>query len=203
MPLTPYSVHDLAEAVLGCVCAALDAAVADGVEGALGCPCRACVIPGVVAWDGCDALEGCGGQAGGPPGQLTVSVRQIHPSTLDRFPAMDTSVQGVRGCTPPPLTAAELIITLLRCAPVMDEDGCPPTCEELTAAARAVHVDMATVYSALWCCLPGLGPGRRPLRFVMGAQTVIGPQGGCVGLEQRVTVALPGCGRCPGEDGTS
>lgn len=202
MPLTPYSVHDLAEAVLGCVCAALDAAVEDGVEGALGCPCRACVIPGAVAWDGCDALEGCGGGPGAP-GQLTVSVARIYPAG-DRFPAMDTTVQGVRGCVPPQLTAAELVITLLRCAPVMGEDGCPPSCEELAEAARAVHVDAATVYSALWCCLPSLGPNpRRPRRFVVGAQQIIGPQGGCVGLEQRVTVALPGCGRCPGEDGSS
>ncbi|MDN3056845.1 hypothetical protein PH213_20285 [Streptomyces sp. SRF1] len=199
MPLTPHSVHDLAEAVLGCVCVALDTAAADGVEGALGCPCRACVIPGAVAWDGCDAIEGCGGD-GGAPGQLTVSVARIYPAGQN-FPAEDRTVQGVRGCTPPPLTAAELIITLLRCAPVVDEGGCPPSCEELTEAARAVHVDAATVYSALWCCLPGLGPNpRRPRRFTVGGQRIIGPEGGCVGLEQRVTVALPGCGTCPGED---
>ncbi|WP_413808112.1 hypothetical protein [Streptomyces sp. OE57] len=199
MPLTPYSVHDLAEAVLGCVCAALDA-VAEDVPGQPGCPCRACVVPGVVAWDGCGP-EDCG--PGGEPGQLTVSASRLFPAGQN-FPAEDRTVQGVRGCQVAPFTALELVITLLRCAPVMDEGGCPPTCEEQTEAARVLHVDMSTVYSALWCCLPELGPNpRRPYRFVMGAQRVIGPEGGCVGLEQRVTVALPGCGKCPGEDGTS
>ncbi|MGW9410306.1 hypothetical protein [Streptomyces diastaticus] len=198
MPLPPLAVHDLAEAVLGCVCAALDAAVADGVDGAAGCPCRACVVPGTPAWDECDALDGC---AGGPPGQLTVNVARIFPSSPDRFPAQDVSVQGVRGCTPPHITAVELVVTLLRCVPTVDETGCAPTCEELNEAAQAIHVDAATVYSALWCCLPGLSPNpRRPRRFVLGAQTIIGPQGGCAGLEQRVTVALPGCGQCPGEE---
>lgn len=199
MPLTPYSVHDLAEAVLGCVCAALDAA-AETVPGQPGCPCRTCVIPGVVAWDGCGP-EDCAPD--GEPGQLTVSVARIYPAGQN-FPAEDRTVQGVRGCMLPPLTAAELIITLLRCAPVQDEDACPPTCEEQTEAARILHVDASTVYSALWCCLPGLGPNpRRPPRFVIGAQRIVGPDGGCVGVEQRVTVALPGCGKCPGEDGTS
>ncbi|MCC9686860.1 hypothetical protein [Streptomyces sp. MNU103] len=199
MPLLPSSIHDLAEGVLGCVCAALDAAAADGVDGALGCPCRACVVPGLPAWDGCDVLDG--GCEGGPHGQLTVNVRQVFPSSPDRFPALDTSVQGVRGCAPPHATGVELVVTLLRCAPVMDESGCPPSCEELTEAARAVHVDAATVYSALYCCLPGLSPNpRRPRRFVLGPLQIVGPAGGCVGLEQRVTVALPGCARCPGEE---
>ncbi|MFU0240457.1 hypothetical protein ACKI1J_32550 [Streptomyces scabiei] len=199
MPLTPYSVHDLAEAVLGCVCAALDAA-AETVPGQPGCPCRTCVVPGVVAWDGCGP-EDCAPD--GEPGQLTVSVARIYPAGQN-FPAEDRTVQGVRGCMLPPLTAAELIITLLRCAPVQDEEGCPPPCEEQTEAARILHVDASTVYSALWCCLPGLGLNpRRPPRFVIGAQRIVGPDGGCVGVEQRVTVALPGCGKCPGEDGTS
>jgi hypothetical protein len=199
MPLTPYAVHDLAEAVLGCVCAALDAR-AEEVEGQPGCPCHACVVPGVVAWDGCGA-EDCGD--GGEPGQLTVSVARLYPAGQE-FPREDTTVQGVRGCMAAPYTAVELVVTLLRCAPVIDEGGCPPSCEEQTEAARVLHVDASTVLSALWCCLPTLGPNpRRPRRFVMGVQRVLGPQGGCVGLEQRVTVALPGCGKCPGEDGTS
>ncbi|MEI5526812.1 hypothetical protein WB388_40150 [Streptomyces brasiliscabiei] len=199
MPLTPYSVHDMAEAVLGCVCAALDA-TAETVPGQPGCPCRTCVVPGAVAWDGCGP-EDCAPD--GEPGQLTVSVARIYPAGQN-FPAEDRTVQGVRGCMLPPLTAAELIVTLLRCAPVQDEDACPPTCEEQTEAARILHVDASTLYSALWCCLPGLGPNpRRPPRFVIGAQRIVGPDGGCVGVEQRVTVALPGCGKCPGEDGTS
>lgn len=48
----------------------------------------------------------------------------------------------------------------------------------------------------LLCCLPQTGGGRRGPEFVIGAQRIIGPEGLCVGIEQRVTVALPGWGRC-------
>lgn len=193
MPLGPLTLHTLAQTVLGCVCAALDQAAAE-VEGQPGCPtCRRCVVPGAVAFDEC--LDPCGGDEGG---QLTVSVPRMWPTS--HFPATDTQVRGVKGCTPPPTTAAELVVTLLRCAPMPDERGCPPSCEELEAAARIVHVDQVTVYNALLCCLPATG-GRRGRRFVLGASRIVGPEGGCVGVEQRVTVALPGCATCPDEEG--
>lgn len=194
MALTGTAVHDLALSVLGCVCQALDVAAAAD-EAQPGCPdCRACVVPGAVAWDSCD--DPCGPEAGG---QLSVSVVRLYSATLDGFPSEARPVYGVRGCVPPPITAVELAVTLLRCAPSFTENGCPPSCEELERAARVLHVDMVTVANALLCCLPSVDPSRpRGLRFVLGQQKTIGPQGGCVGLEQRVTVALSGCG-CPEE----
>ncbi|MCL7377014.1 hypothetical protein [Streptomyces sp. 35G-GA-8] len=122
---------------------------------------------------------------------------RIYGSSDAEFPSESRVVQGVRACTAPPVTALELVVTLLRCAPTFTEVGCPPTCDELTRASQVLHVDMVTVYYALLCCLPGTQQSRRGRRFVMGVQKVIGPEGGCVGLEQRVTVALPGCGKCP------
>ncbi|MEV5085633.1 hypothetical protein AB0K74_45340 [Streptomyces sp. NPDC056159] len=56
------------------------------------------------------------------------------------------------------------------------------------------------VYNALMCCLPQTGARGR--RFVMGQGKILGPQGGCVGVEQRLTVVLPGCAPCPGGDGS-
>ncbi|MFJ5890273.1 hypothetical protein [Streptomyces californicus] len=197
MALTPLMIHDLATSVLACVCLALDTA-AGTVEGQPGCPaCRACVVPGAVAWDSCD--DPCDSKGGG--GQLTVSVARIFSSSDAEFPSESRIVQGVRGCGPPPMLALELVVTLLRCAPTFSEDGCPPTCEELEAAAQVLHVDMVTVYNALLCCLPGTEQRRRGRRFVLGVQRTLGPEGGCVGLEQRATVALPGCAPCP--DGES
>lgn len=186
MALSALSVHTIAEEVLACVCEAL-AATAGQVDGYPGCPCRVCVVPGAPAWDSCTDCDG------GPGGQLTVHVARIYPSR--NFPAPEQGLMGVKGCQVPPVTAAELVVTLLRCVPGVHEDGCPPTCEELAEAARIVHIDVATVFSALMCCLPGTG--RRGRRFVMGEQRIIGPQGHCAGVEQRVTVALPGCGTCP------
>lgn len=194
MPLTPLSVQDLTDAVLGCVCAALQA-TAQEIDGQPGCPCRACVVPGAVAWDSCD--DPCGGK-NADGGQLTVNMLRMYPTSP--FPTEDRSVQGARNCPTPTTTAVELAVTLLRCAPTVDEQGCPPTCEELAEAARIVHVDAVTVLNALYCCLPGTGRGRRGRKFVMGQQRTIGPAGGCVGIEQRVTVAMPRCAPCPGEE---
>lgn len=189
MALTSLAIRDLTEAVLGCVCAAL-ARAAQEVDGQPGCPCRACVVPGQPAWDSCD--DPCGQDPVG--GQLSVSVARIYGSSDSEFPAEGRVVQGVRNCTPPPVTAVELVITLLRCAPTLDETGCPPSCDELSRASQVLDVDMVTVFNALLCCLPGTSTARRGRKFVMGVQRVLGPEGGCVGLEQRVTVALPGCG---------
>lgn len=194
MALTPLAIHDLAETVLACVCMALDDVAAE-VEGQPGCPCRACVVPGTPAWDDCS--DPCSGDDG-PGGQLTVNFARIYGTS--RFPQEEIdNVQGTRGCQPPATMAAEMVVTLLRCVPTVNENGCPPTCEELSAAARVTHVDAATVYNALMCCLPKTG-GRRGRRFLMGQQKIIGPQGGCVGIEQRVIVALPGCAPCPDDD---
>ncbi|WNI20284.1 hypothetical protein [Actinacidiphila sp. ITFR-21] len=192
MAVSPLAVHTMAETVLGCVCAMLDQTAAE-VEGQPGCPCRACVVPGPPAWDGC--ADPCG-PAESVGGQLTVHVARIYPSSS--FPAEDRTVLGTRGCLVP-ATAVELVITLLRCVPTIDEHGCPPTCEELAAAAQIVHVDTASVYNALLCCLPSTGTRRRGPQFLMGAHRVLESQGGCGGIEQRVTVALPGCG-CPAEE---
>lgn len=200
MALTPLAVHDLTEAVLGCVCAALQT-TAEEVPGQPGCPERACVVPGTVAWDWCDDPCGTGSNVDAC-GQLSVNVVRVWPATA-RFPDEDRTVQGFRGCLPPPVTAVEIAVTLLRCAPTIDEEGCPPSCEELDAAARVTHVDAVTVYNALYCCLPGTSTRRRGRQFVMGQQRLIGPQGGCVGVEQRVTIAIPGCAPCPDEGGKS
>ncbi|MCX5326278.1 hypothetical protein [Streptomyces sp. NBC_00120] len=193
MPLRPLDLHELTESVLGCVCAALQA-TADQVDGQPGCPCRTCVVPGAVAWDSCDAP--CGGE--GTSGQLSVNILRMWPA--NPFPTEDRTVMGARNCMPPPTTAAELAVTVLRCAPTPDEQGYPPSCEELDTAARIAHVDAVTVYNALYCCLPGTSTRRRGRQFVVGQSRLVGPEGGCVGIEQRVTVALPGCAPCPAEE---
>src|SRR5690606_34978059 len=188
MALRPTAVHDIAQDILGCVCAAMTDAAAE-VDDYPGCPCRHCVVPGTPAWDSCE--DPCTGEVGG---QLTVNLARMWPSS--DFPREDRRVLGLRGRPPAPPTAVELVVTVLRCAPYPDAGGCPPSCEELEAAARTVHIDAAVVHNALLCCLPHTAPGRRGRRFVLEPARTIGPQGGCVGIEQRVTVALPGCG-CP------
>lgn len=193
MAVTQLSVYELAEEILSCVCTALDVA-AGKVEDQPGCPCRACLVPGVVAWDDCS--DPCGDQSG-EGGQLTVSFSKFW--STNRFPEDDLQLTGPGpGCAAPLTAAAEFVVTLLRCVPGPDEGGCPPTCEEQATAARVMMIDAATVYNALECCLPNDGT-RRGRKWVMGGSVMVGPQGGCAGIEQRVSVALRRCG-CPEED---
>ncbi|MFF2612377.1 hypothetical protein [Kitasatospora sp. NPDC058046] len=193
MAMNPLGAHELAETLLGCVCAELEETAA-AVDGQPGCPCRACVVPGPPAWDGCN--DPCSSDAAG--GQLTVHVARLLATSA--FPSEDRALQGARNCAPPTV-AVELVITLLRCAPVMDERGCPPACDELSAAARTVNIDIATIHNAVLCCLPtATGGGRRGPQFYLGPGRLLEPEGGCMGVEQRVTVALPTCG-CPTEEG--
>lgn len=191
MAVRLLAVHELAEAVLGCVCAALEDA-AGTVDGHPGCPCRACVVPGPPAWDGCN--DPCSGDKVG--GQLTVHVARTFATSA--FPAEERAVQGARNCLPPTM-AAELVVTLLRCAPAMDSGGCPPSCEELGAAAQVVNVDLAVIVNALLCCLPTTGPRRRGPQFYLSGGRVLEEQGGCMGVEQKVIVALSSCA-CPTEE---
>jgi len=192
MALTLEGVNELAEAVLACVCVTLDA-TAEEVPGQPGCPCRACVVPGTPAWDSCE--DPCG-EEGGTGGQLTVHVARIFPTT--EFPSETREVLGQKSCSPARI-AVELVITLLRCVPVADPDtGCPPTCEEETAAARVIQIDAASVLNALLCCVPSIGNRHKGPLYVIGAQKTLEPQGGCGGIEQRVMVALPSC-KCPEE----
>ncbi|GAA4567020.1 hypothetical protein [Planotetraspora kaengkrachanensis] len=156
--------------LLACVCHALEV-TAEEVEGQPGCPYRSCVVAGAVAWDGCS--DPCSNDAAG--GQLTVSVARMYPSST--FPTKDQTVRGLRGCPQVSTTAAELVVTPLRCAPTVDERGCPPSCEEFEAAARVPRVDAVTVYNAVLCCLPTTA-GRRGRQFVMGQQRFLGPEGG-------------------------
>lgn len=195
MALSPTAVHDAATDLLNCVCQALDRLPVD-VPGLAGCPCRSCVVPGQVAADGCDGS--CPPVAGEYPGQLSVNVTRLYSSDRSAFPREVATVRDLRECAPPPVTVLELAVTLFRCTPLPDDQGCPPSCEELTAAARQLHADLLAVQAAVLCCFAGTDPvQRRGRRYVLGQSRTMGPQGGCVGLEQLVRVALDDCITCP------
>lgn len=205
MALNLLSIHQAAQSLLDCVCAALDAAP-ETVPGLAGCPCRVGVVAGAVAADGCDG--GCDIQPGQFPGQLTVSTRRIFATDSNTFPretglGSDRTTGGVRDrslCRLPQLTAVELLVTLFRCAPGPTEEGCPPSMAELDASALQFHADMLAVQQGVLCCFPAteIDVRRNGRRFVMGSTTTIGPQGGCVGFQTMVTVALDGQLPAPG-----
>ncbi|MEU7323428.1 hypothetical protein ABZ682_23180 [Streptomyces griseoviridis] len=190
--MSPLVIHETAENILACVCAELTLTAAK-VDDHPGCPCRSCVVPGKPAWDDCggDCLS-----SGEAAGQLTVNF--VGLVATSHFPTETRDVLGSKNCQPI-RPAAEFLISLLRCAPGPSNDGCPPSCEDLADAARILAVDATAVWNALLCCFPSTRDARRGQTFVLGPQRAVGPEGDCVGIEQRITVAMPSC-RCAGEE---
>jgi hypothetical protein len=166
--VTPDLLGLLATELLDCACNALEATTC-------GCPCHAFVSVGVVAFDHC-----C------DEGQLWVGIDRIY--AYGQFPAP----AGVTTCAPP--LAADLTIGILRCAPTMNDQGEPPSVEALSRSATQIYEDAYAVINGVMCCL---APHARARPFVIGNQRSLGPAGGCVGSELKLTVALtdppPGC----------
>lgn len=170
---TPLTSWETAEAVLACAAAGVDHTGTLELQ-------RVYVAPGEVAWDVC-----CG--------QLTVSEVRRYPSTI--FPL--DQVDFTQECGANYLTVA-LLVALLRCAPTSKREGAPPTTTELQACAQQLNKDMGDLRHAVQCCLVGLADSWRLTAWELGAQEVVGPQGGCIGTTLAVYLGFPnGCG-CAG-----
>jgi hypothetical protein len=166
-PVNP-PLYDAAAAVLACAAAALANTPA-------GPPTRACVVPGVLAFDACEC------------GLLAVEMGRLYPSRT--FPADASQDPALLNC-PTPYEAADLTVTVLRCAPMPDGSGAAPSCDRLHAAAGDWWADVAALRAALACCLPQLVDDQVVLGFVLRPAQPVGPQGGCIGWAQPITVAL-------------
>ena len=160
--LTPDLIHATLQEILDCACAALDA------ESECRCPCRACVVAGPPVWDDC-----C-------EGQLTVHLERLYMH--DNFPA---ALRDPVFCNSE--LAGDVVVTLLRCAPTVKDDGMAPSCPELSESARKIYQEMYILYTAIVCCL---AKARRQRKFVIGDAKIVGPEGGCVGVEIRLTIEL-------------
>lgn len=190
MTLSMLSVHEVAEALLTCVCEALDR-IPEQMAGLHGCPCRTGVVAGAPAADGCDGS--CSAAADEYPGQLTVHVARTYVAELPRYTNLQAVLLEGTNCGPNALTVVDLLVTLWRCSPGPTDEGCPPAMAELEATALQQHVDMMAVTQAVTCCFPATDTTRRRgRRYSLGVSTALGPQGGCVGFQTTVTVALDG-----------
>lgn len=197
MALNILAVNQAAQNLLDCICSTMNQ-IPSEAPGLMGCPCRVAVVPGqLVAADACG--DECTEPAPGEfPGQLTVNVVRIFSSDRQNFPREVQTVRSLKQCLMPPVTAVELAVTVFRCAPGPTDGVCPPSVEDLAASALQQHADMLAVQAGILCCFAATDSnafdGRR---YVMGQSTAIGPQGLCVGFEQRVTVDLGDCIACP------
>jgi hypothetical protein len=149
------------------VVAAVQAALTVPVE-------RAGVVPGAVAWDECDC------------GLLAVSWTVSYPS--DSFPTEQTGVVG--NCSAA-WEVAEFLVQVIRCAPGPTAQANAPTVKALSDAARLLDTDGNQVVRAVSVLLCTMKDAMDVEDFLVTRRIPQGPEGNCVGSEQRFLVALP------------
>jgi hypothetical protein len=139
---------------------------------------RVCLVPGEIAWDNCQC------------GQLALSEVRRYPSNNFPLEEVDHTAECGAG-----YIVVNFLIALTRCVPSSGEDGEPPPCDDLSLAALQLFRDMGMLRSAVECCLSSLYDTNQLIAFELGAQEVVGPQGGCVGSTLAVQIGIAnGCG---------
>lgn len=134
------------------------------------------VAAGIIAWDNC-----CG---------LLVTA----PERVYRTGSFPTEGPDPNGCFDG-LIAVNVVVLLLRCVPVLNDKGAPPTPAELNAAYGEVLIDAAIIWNTLESFV-----GYETANL---SQTFVGAEGGCIGVETRITVGVDGerwCGACGGAE---
>jgi hypothetical protein len=127
---------------------------------------RAYVAAGQIAWDDC-----CG--------MLVVGPERVYRSV--QFPNEAT---GPEYCDKGDLTL-DLVVVLVRCVPVVNDRGQAPSAKDLNDAYQNILEDGAIVWNSIDCAELPLDWQRANL-----SQTFVGAQGGCIGVETRVTIGL-------------
>lgn len=136
---------------------------------------RVAVVPGLIAWDGCDC------------GALYLMVNQTYAS--ENFPMQKIDADLSEGCTAL-YEGAEFVLQVMQCAPSPQGQSTAPTVDAQETAAMLVRRDAYETYRAVNAFLCTARSGRDVEEFIMDAQMVQGPQGGCVGTELRFRIAL-------------
>lgn len=142
-----------------------------------GRPDRACVVPGDIAWDGCDC------------GILAVSPRSWFVS--DAFPDASDARGSLRvGPCDLPWLVGTIEVQIVRCAPSPDGNMLDVPCDKLDAAAEILVSDAYLTLRSVSVTLCELRNDEQIVDFVLGEQQTVGPQGGCVGTMLTAQVAL-------------
>lgn len=165
------TIYDVALEILNCA--------VTGLAGAgLPAPCRACVVPGEVAWDDCSS-----------GGQLAITTTATYYSTS--FPA-DASEDAVTSATcTQGMVVASYEISLVRCIP--GPKGNPvraPTCEALSEAALLQHRDSYALRTSILCCLADLQHENVIVEYRVGRTETVGPEGNCGGSVIAISVGF-------------
>lgn len=163
------TVLPIAQAFVDCLCVEIDASPG-------GMPCFCGLLPGAnVALD-CDC------DAGGRCGTAWVRIDQVFPSARFPVPLLDANNCAVG-------LAVRLQVGVVRCTPVGEPDGLPPSVEAQAEAVRVQLGDLSAARRAIQCCVQD-HPAVKHRKVMLGQWTPVGPAGGCAGGIWSVTVQV-------------
>lgn len=170
------------------VCSIVLAYVVEALEN-IGRPVAdALVAVGTVAIDDCCA------------GTLYVAPERTYRTT-DPFPleAGLTLLRPASICEEAPI-GIEVVVGLFRCAATADDNGNPPSVDAQNLSATELLNDAATIWNAVTSrALLGdnpYDPGEPLWRRARESQTYVSADGGCVGVETRMTLGVGQSGWC-------
>lgn len=140
-----------------------------------GVPERLCVVPGEIAWDGCEC------------GQLAISLSRVYLS--ESFPAEVSLHHAASQCNHP-YVVGTMAAQLVRCAPTVQGDELVVSCAALDESAQVVVSDMYQMLTGVARRLCELTELDTIDNYIIREQISVGPQGMCVGSELRFSVCL-------------
>jgi hypothetical protein len=145
-----------------------------------GAPDRQCLLlpTQTIPWDNCD----CGGQ-------VAQAIQETFGS--DRFPSR-AEAKDWQPCGPP-WNVVQVMLSVTRCVPTMDEQGQPPPCADSLAAAITLENDRTAVRQALACCLTDLKTAGQIFGWALQPSTTVGELGGCAGVETPYLFSMRSC----------
>lgn len=129
---------------------------------------RACyVVPGDIAWDECHC------------GMLAQTITQIQPTSSAPQPAVNVRWTACG----PGIALVNVTLVVIRCVPIPDENGNPPTCDALDDAAVILEQDRHLMRKTVACYLQTLRSGYEILEYGVNVAASVGPLGACAGVE--------------------
>lgn len=138
-------------------------------------PDRHGVVPGEIAWDGCDC------------GLLAVTVRTVFLS--DAFPRQAT--ENVSTQCRSAYEVAEIVVQIVRCVPGPGDNGDPPSPATLSTAAQTWAQDAGELLSAVNTLVCQMVEAEQIVDGIIRQLTSQGPEGLCGGSELSVLIGLP------------
>lgn len=122
-----------------------------------------------------------------PQGEAWVRIGPVFPADALLSPLGEPDQRCPLG-----LIAVQITMGIYRCAPTMDDNGNPPSTEDIAAALAIQLQDRALLFRVARCVM-----AAGSLSHVIGGWDPIELQGGCMGSQLALTVGVADCLTCP------